>query len=127
MMLFDMKSNFVNDALWKHIDAFVTAFTLVLVFLDLYSSKKQLDTIRIYLEFDDGGKEEIYPMKRKNFSRAELKGILRELHKSKDNYVLSYMSEREFLEDIFLVQEGEMDIFIMKVRDKDFFKYKRMK
>ena len=82
-------------------------------------------TLNIYLEFYDDYKEPIYSIKRKNFSRAEIKGILRELHDDGENYKLSYMAENEFLDSIFKVQDGESDEFIMKIREKDFFKFNR--
>ena len=123
LTIYEMNEKFVSSPIWQHIDAFATAFTLILVFKEILDSKDQLKNIRIYLEFDDGVIDEIFPIKRKNFSRAELKGILRELHGSRENYRLSYMSESDFFDNIFAVQDGKKDSFIMKIRKDDFFEY----
>lgn len=110
--------------IWKIIDGFATAMTLILIYFEYSNSKKQLEPIDIYLEFEDGVTKKISTIKRKNFSRAELKGILRELHNSRDNYDLSYMAEKEFLDNIFSIQDGKSNDFYMIIRDSDFFLYK---
>jgi hypothetical protein len=120
-----MESKFFSDELWKHIDAFATALTLALVTLDLLNRKQELDEINLYIKFEEKEKELIYPIKRKNFSRAELKGILRELHDGESNYSLAYMSEDDFLNNVFAVQDGDKDEFIMKIYKDDTFEYKR--
>jgi len=113
------------DGTFTIFSIFITSFTLFFAYRNWLNNKKQLKKIDIFLEFYDGYKEKIYPIKRKNFSRAELKGILRELHDDREHYKLSYMAENEFLDGIFKVQDGESDEFIMKIREKDFFKFNR--
>ena len=124
LIFLSAREQFDNN-LWHWIDAIVTILTVTGVWYNYNQNQKQLEKIEIYLEFDDGYIETIYPIKRKNFSRAELKGILRELHNSRENYELSYMSEDEFLENIFKVQDGLQDKFYMKIRKGDIFEHKR--
>ena len=102
---------FVSESLERinHVDEKLHAFLLV---NDLALKKaKEI----VFSEYDKKEKELIYPIKRKNFSRAELKGILRELHDSKSNYDLAYMAEDDFLNNVFAVQDGNKDEFIMKI------------
>ncbi len=118
-------TSFFASATWSLLDGVLTIITVGGVFYSIWQGRKQLKEIKIILEFDDGHQVSIFPVKRKNFSRAELKGILREHHNSRDNYELSYMKEDDFLKNIFSIQDGKEDTFIMKIRDSDFFEFKR--
>ena len=114
-----------NTTLWHTINAMITISTVIGVWYNYYQNQKQLEEVDIFLKFTDGYEKKIYRIKRKNFSRAELKGMLRELHNSKENYKLSYMSEDEFLTNVFNIQDGLSNKFYMEIRESDFFEYKR--
>lgn len=113
------------DGSFTIVSIIITSFTLFFAYRNWQNSRKQLEEINIELEFYDGYKEKIYPIKRKNFSRSELKGILRELHDDNTNYKISYMTENEFLDSIFKVQDGDSNEFIMKIKQDDNFKFNR--
>jgi len=114
-----------NTTIWHSMNAMITILTVIGVWYNYHQSQKQLEEIDIFLKFDDGYEKKIYRIKRKNFSRAELKGILRELHDSRNHYELSYMSEDKFLTNIFNIQDGLSNEFYMEIRESDFFEYKR--
>ncbi len=135
-VLFVFVAKFVSELyffedydLWSLIDAYATSLTLFLVFYSWKQNKKQMETIKIFIEFinENGANNQIAidSIKRKNFSRSELKGILRELHNSKEPYEIDYMSKSEFLDNIFSIQEGVGDEFFIKISNNDIFNFKR--
>ena len=121
----------INSSIWLSLDGLITIGTVLGVWYNYNQNKKQLDTIKIYLNFVDK-KEKIHitSVKRKYFTRAELKGILRELDdassEGRKDYEIEIMNTKEFLEDIFSVQEAKKDEdeFILEIRDSDKFKLK---
>ena len=119
------KFDISHYSLWTTIDAFATLLTLFLVYMDYKQNRKKLEEITIKLQFPDGTTKSLFPIKRKNFSRAELKGILQDYHDSKQGfYSLRYMKEKEFIDKIFDIQDGKGSEFVMKIYEDDFFKLK---
>lgn len=115
-----------KSELWNTIDALVTILTLYLVYLDYDQNRKKMEEITIKLQFPDGTTQALFPIKRKNFSRAELKGILQDFHDTKKGfYRLRYMKEKEFIEKIFEVQDGKVNEFVLKIYPEDFFEFKQ--
>ena len=87
--------------------------------------KKQFEEIKIKLEFEDKVIRDIPSyILRKDFSRAEIKGILRGLDEN-ESYKIDYIDNPKstFLKDILEVQKGKQE-FIIPITYKDDFDLK---
>jgi hypothetical protein len=88
--------------------------------LNWWNNKKQLKPIKIIIE--KNGIQDTLPLDiiRKNFTRAEIFGILGAFDKD-SNFKIKYTSSREFLNQISDIQESKSDQLIVKIEDKDKF------
>lgn len=122
LILFSALGGFDNT-LWHIIDAIVTISTVIGVWYNYKQNQKQLEPIKIYLS------TQVEPLSsfvlRKNFNRAEVKGILRELAQESE-YKIDYISNPKstFLKDIYNIQIGETDQLTVIIQEGDTFTLK---
>jgi len=117
---------YFKDDTWVNIDAAFTVTSIVAMLLTLYFSyknwkfnKRQSDVISLYI---NNIKVDSHIL-RQNFNRAEIKGILSELHDSDKFFRIKYIADDKstFLKDIYDIQVGTEKKFIIKLDEKDFF------
>jgi len=109
-----------DGALWHWIDAIITIFTLIMVYISYKEQQKQLELIEIYIDIEGTlCKIPVYII-RKNFTRAEIKGILRGLVKN-DSYSIEYIDNPRstFLKDVIAIQQGQKDKLIITIEPQD--------
>lgn len=105
----DFKPHFTQQDSWSYFDAFITVFTFMGVMWSIQSNKRQRDSqmqhIGVFLKFRNGKRAKLksYTI-RKNFSRGDLKGILRDI--CVGNYEVKYFASEAFLADVDAVQQG---------------------
>jgi len=80
--------------------------------LNWWNRKKQLQKVKIYFNLINNNKE--YPvdtnLTRKDCQRSEIQGILRtKLIKSETSYKIKYLSNKEYVEQIFNIQNSKSD------------------
>ena len=112
-----------NTDLWHWIDAIVTIGTVIGVWYNYKENQKQLEPIQIHLSTQTKPLSSF--VLRKNFTRAEVKGILRELAEEKD-YEIDYISnpKSSFLRDVYNVQTSKTDNLTVMIKEKDIFTLK---
>ena len=120
----DMGTNFEQLITWMDWVTIIFSFiTMILVIINFFKNKKQLEPVKIFIS-KDGKKEEIPSyILRKNFIRSDIKGILKELHDSKEDYRIKCLTQPDFLKKIFEIQQGKEDELIIEIDSNDFFKY----
>ena len=111
---------------WTFIDALVTILTLSLVIWNLYQSFKQNKQIKIFIEKNKVKRPIPSYILRKNFVRSDIKGILKELHNSKEDYRIEYLINPNFQKEIFEIQKGIGDELVIYISENDFFVYENM-
>lgn len=112
-----------GGSIWTFIDALVTMFTLWLVFNNWRNSQKQLEPIKLFIEKEGIIKEIPTYIIRRNFTRSDIKGILKELHESKEDFKIKDIIQADFLKKIFEIQQGNASELVIKIIDTDFFVY----
>lgn len=105
---------------WTFIDACVTALTLGLVIINWYQNYKQNKQITIYI-LHNGVKTKL-PIKliRKNFTRAELFGVLGAFDKD-SKFTIAHTASVEFFEDIEKIQNASKDEICIIISENDKF------
>ena len=105
---------------WTFIDACVTALTLGLVIINWYQNYKQNKQITIYI-LHNGVKTKL-PIKliRKNFTRAELFGVLGAFDKD-SKFIIAHTASVEFFEDIEKIQNASKDEICIIISENDKF------
>lgn len=115
-----------NGDIWHWTDALITVATVFGVWYNYIQNQRQLDKINLILNYHT---EEI-PIKsyitRRNFSRAEIKGILRGLCEEAE-YKIEYIDSEKstFLEDVYKIQTGTERNFIIEIKSSDTFTYNK--
>jgi hypothetical protein len=117
---------------WSAFDGIVTIISLVALlmtwlfsYINYKNGKRDLEPIDVYI--NRGNNKEKLPiyLLRKNFSRSEVKGILRELHQSRDHYHIRYISSEKFLKDVVAVQHRELNEIVITIDEGDLFIYEK--
>ena len=105
---------------WTFIDACATALTLGLVFWNWYQTYKQNKQIKIFI-IDKGQTIEL-PIKllRKNFTRAELFGVLGAFDRD-SKFNIEYTSTVNFFENIKNIQNAKSNEMTIIITEKDKF------
>lgn len=106
--------------LWSWWGAFDTASAValaVLAFMTYLEYQKNEDEIKIIFDVEGDRKDTGLSLLRKEFNRAELKGILGMIRKNqKKPYEIEYEKNiKKFLKDIQDIQKGKTDEFIIKL------------
>lgn len=111
---------FINENIWTNIDAFITILTFLVVLYSWYQSYKQIKQIKIFI-IDKGQSIEL-PIKllRRNFTRAELFGILGAFEKD-SKFNIEYTSTIEFFENIQNIQNAKSNEMTVIITEKDKF------
>lgn len=111
---------YIPDNIWANIDAGITILTLGLVFYSWYQSFKQNKQIKIFI-IDNGQTIEL-PIKllRRNFTRAELFGILGAFEKD-SKFNIEYTSTIDFFENIENIQNAKSNEITIIITEKDKF------
>ena len=130
---------FQKSEIWASVDAsftiisiVLTTFTLFFSFKNWKNNKKQkklnLEKIRIYFEVNKNlEKEHRFEITRKDFTRAEIAGMLSFILKdSKIRYNIDYLVTQTFFDDIFKVQTNESSILIIKMNNEEEEKFKKI-
>ena len=105
---------------WTFIDACATALTLGLVFWNCYQNYKQNQEIEIFI-LHNGVKTKL-PIKliRKNFTRAEIFGVLGAFDKD-SKFTIAHTSTVVFFEDIEQIQKGKKNEICITITENDKF------
>ena len=105
---------------WTFIDGIVTILTLGLVFWNWYQTYKQNKQIKIFI-IDKGQIIEL-PIKllRKNFTRAELFGVLGAFDRD-SKFNIEYTSTVDFFENIKNIQNAKSNEMTIIITEKDKF------
>lgn len=95
-------------------------FAMLASGFNVWQRKKDKEKIEIYIEKDN--KKILLPtyVIRKNFTRAEVFGILGALEKDND-FKIKYTSDDKFIKDIFDIQTGKEKELIIKLDKNDKF------
>jgi len=116
------------EALFTIVSIFVTVGTLIMVVKNYRANKKQLQKIDIFLHIENGTQKTLEKLPtyiiRKNFTRAELFGILSVLH-SEDKFKIDYLGTVEFMEKVYQIQAGKENNLIIKISSEDNFHWKK--
>jgi len=107
--------------IWAVIDAIVTSLTVLGVGYNLWQNRKQLKPIKILIERNNIKEEIPSYILRRNFTRSEVQGILRSLHKG-DIYDIKFTGKPEFLKAIIEIQQGKSDTLVIPISEEDDFK-----
>jgi len=112
---------FTGDT-WAFIDAMITLLTVAGVTYGVWDNINQKKQIKIYVERD--GKKDLLPINfiRKNFTRAELFGVLGPLDKD-SAFRIKSTSTKEFLDSIVEIQNGNKDELTIFIVDGDKFEW----
>jgi hypothetical protein len=108
---------------WSFIDALVTIVTVSAVLYNLWQIKKQLNPIQILIKKNDVITELPSFIIRKNFTRSEVQGVLRSLHKG-ETYDIAFTGKAEFLKAIVGIQRGDSSTLIIPILPEDTFELK---
>lgn len=111
---------YIPDNIWSNIDAGITILTLGLVIYSWYQSFKQNKQIKIFIV--DKGETIELPIKllRRNFTRAELFGILGAFEKD-SKFNIEYTSTIDFFENIENIQNAKSNEITIIITEKDKF------
>jgi len=115
--------NFFQTNIWAFFDAIVTTITVYGVGYNYFQNKKQLQPIKIFIKKGNKQKEIPTYIIRRNFTRADIKGILSELHNSEDFFKIHDITQPIFLKKIFEIQQGKGSELIINIYPEDFFEY----
>ena len=117
---------------WTFFDAIITIGTLVVVLNSYYKNtgelKKQNEEIKIYFQIKETKEKIDTKLKiiRKHFTRGELLGVLGMIQNNSGNrFNLEELKNRDFLDEIIDVQNGEDDkitIFLSREEYNTYFK-----
>jgi len=115
-----------NGKLWSWIDALITIFTVIGVFYNYLQNEKQLDVIPLYLQIKDSKLKLPTYTVRKNFTRAELKGILSGIHNGK-TLEIDYIDNptSPYLKELVDIQQGKKNSLTIPIKEKDKFELKQ--
>lgn len=105
---------------WTFIDALATILTLSLVFWNFYQNYRQNQEINIFILHND--KKTKLPIKliRKNFTRAELFGVLGAFDKD-SKFNISHTASVDFFKDIKNIQEAKKNEICIIITENDKF------
>ena len=120
--LYDSNIGFVDNSIWKHIDMFATAFTLILVALDIWEKRKDNDSIELqfFIEKLQKAINLDLTIVRKYFTRAEIQGIYgTKLINGITQYNVKYTGQKSFFDAIQDVQKAKSNIFQMRLQDSE--------
>jgi len=112
--------------LWHWIDAFITIFTVIGVFYNYIENKKQLEVIPLYLQIKNSKLKLPTYTVRKNFTRAEVKGILSGIHNDK-NLEIDYIDNptSPYLKELVDIQQGKKHSLVILIKENDKFELKK--
>ena len=102
------------------ITTIVSFITLIFVFRNWRNAKKQQEPVKIVLKFKDRDVTLPIELIRKNFTRAEVFGLIRVFDKD-HQFHIEYTSTKEFFEQLLEVQEGKKDTFSILIGKDDKF------
>ncbi len=90
--------------------------------------KQELEKIKIYFKVDDTDYLLDLDIPRKHISRSEIQGILAAFQSDiKGRYSIAYLSEISFLDDIFKIQNNEIDKLDIVVTQAEFDQFNQNK
>lgn len=115
---------FKTSEVWSTVDAIVTLITVYGVGYTYFTNKRQMEPIKIFIKKENIIKEIPTYIIRKNFTRGDIKGILSELHESKDPFKIADIKKPLFLQKIFEIQQGKGSELVINIYQDDFFEYK---
>jgi hypothetical protein len=127
LILYDMKPHFVDSPLWKYIDAFATAFTLALVFIEFYDRRRENDTVPIYFKIKSLNLRVLVDknLLRKDIRRSEVQGVLRSnLNQDRNVYTISFLSSDEYLQSIGEIQKGQLNELNIELKDTELYDFR---
>ena len=112
-------------SVWNFIDGFITVGTLLAVLINTYinstNEEKSLEKISIYLKVIENN--DTYKLNleipRKNISRAEIQGILGNFLQDIDRYKIIYMSEIEYLNKIYDIQDNKDNKLVINITKEE--------
>lgn len=108
---------------WMDWATIIFAFvTMILSFCNIWQRKKDKDKIEIYIQKNDQKIRLKTYMIRKNFTRAEVFGMLGALDKD-SSFKIKYTSNADFIENIFNIQKGKQKELVIKIDENDKFDY----
>ena len=106
--------------------------TMIGVFWGLYKSHKQrmqeVEKIKIF--FDVAGVEYLLnlDMPRKHISRSEVQGVLAAFQTNcKSRYSIEYLSDISFLDEIYLIQNNQLNKLLIKLNTEEFSQFSQDK
>lgn len=107
---------------WTCIDGLITLLTLLLVILNWCQNHKQNKQIEIFINFKDDGEIIKLPIRliRKNFTRAEIFGVLGAFDKD-SKFTIAHTSTVVFFEDIEQIQKGKKNEICITITENDKF------
>lgn len=111
-----------ESATWTCIDGLITLLTLLLVILNWCQNHKQNKQIEIFINFKDDGEIIKLPIRliRKNFTRAEIFGVLGAFDKD-SKFTIAHTSTVVFFEDIEQIQKGKKNEICITITENDKF------
>ncbi|MDY0322130.1 MAG: hypothetical protein RBR23_10380 [Arcobacteraceae bacterium] len=95
--------------------------TMILVIINFFKNKKQLDKIELCFAIE-GQNEICIPtyLMRKHITRAEISGLLGFIQKnSKERHNIVYLSSEQYLKDIYDIQSGKKDRLLINVTKEE--------
>lgn len=95
---------------------------MIASFYNLIARKKDMNEIEIFVIINAKKRQLPVKIMRKNFTRAEIKGIISDFDKD-HNFTISYLKSPEFLNDIFLIQKGKKDSISIEIKGGDKFDF----
>lgn len=126
ILLFYSARDGFNNTLWHTIDAIVTIGTVIGVWSNYKQNKarKTLETKRIPIYFENIDTKDRYllnlDIQVKYFIRSEIQGLLSAFQeKPAERYIIQYLSELNFLEDIYKIQNNQLDQLTIKVTEEE--------
>ena len=114
----------INTGIWTSIDGLITIGTLGAVIFNIQQNKKKqkLENQKIKIYFDLEGVDYLLnlDMPRKHISRSEIQGVLSAFQKvPSQRYSIEYLSDINFLDDIYKIQNNKLDILKICITKKE--------
>lgn len=110
-----------NSNLWAFVEGLITIITLGYVYKSYNENKTQEEDISVRIRYDNGEEKPLtLTIKRKNFTRSEVKGILGDAHNG-ESYNIEYLNSRKFTSDILDIQASKKKVFWIEITASDVF------
>ena len=120
-----------NKVAWDYITAIGGGATLALAFLALigyldYITQEDYIEIKVKVKND---KSYTIPtdLKRRDFTRSDVKGILRDIHNDTDGYSIKYLAKPDFMQNVVKIKEGKLNVLEIPIEADDRFNYTNIK